>query len=118
MGNAVALAILTTTGWVMLYCKLPKGVKKFLLKHHLLTDAGCLLLTYYVLGGTLTALIASAICDIMISALIHMARNEQDYLFVWDMKDYLQTTFSNGMKKIEAYGKEYREKKLGEINVA
>ena len=74
--TGLLLASLTTAGFLFIYFKLPRWLRKFMEKHALLTDFLACLLTYMLLGGTLTALFAAAIMGILVSILLAFAKNE------------------------------------------
>lgn len=84
LSNAVALAALTCAGFYMIYNKLPPRMKAVFVKYDLLTDVSALMLTYVLLGGTLTALIASALVSIVVSMLLHVAKFPNDYVWLTD----------------------------------
>jgi len=82
--NGLVLATLTTTCFLVVWKKLPRKIRRFIQKQTLLCDAIALLLTYILLGGTLTALVAAAMVGLMVSGLLHIANNEQDFVFLHD----------------------------------
>ena len=111
IGNALALAILTTSGFLVIYLKLPERIKLFLEKHSLFTDALALITTYVLLGGTLTALIAAALCGLFVSGLLYIARNKEDFLYLNDIYDYMKTQLKQFQIYLSDYGKKYKLKK-------
>ena len=110
--NAFTLAVISMTAFGILFNKLPAKVKKFLKKHSLLTDATSLLLTYMLLGGTLTALMAAAMVGVMTSLLLYIANHEEDFLFLQDGIDMLKEVLENLRKLSQEWGAKYRAKKL------
>jgi len=84
LSNAIALAALTCAGFYMIYNKLPPRMKAVFVKYDLLTDVSALMLTYVLLGGTVTALIASALVSIVVSMLLHIAKFPNDYIWLTD----------------------------------
>ncbi len=111
LSTAFALAILTTTGCMLLYKKLPRRMRKFMEKHALLTDLFALIATYMLLGGTLTALIAAAIVGIMVSVLLHISNNPDDYLYLFDLRDIIKAKLGEVKKVLDEYSIKYKEMK-------
>ena len=77
ISTGLSLAVLTSTGFYMIYRKLPARVKSFLHKHVLLTDSIACLLTYSLFGGTLIALFASAFVGVIISCMLAIVSNPE-----------------------------------------
>lgn len=75
--NAIVLATVTFVGMVLIFMKLPKIIKKIMLKGDLITDIGCAALTYMFLGGTATAIIAAGLVGIMVSASLAYVKSPQ-----------------------------------------
>jgi len=73
--DGLVLATLTGTGFYLVFRRLPKGIKKFLQKHYLITDVVACLLTYMLFGATITALFAAAFLGIIISILLTISHN-------------------------------------------
>ncbi len=112
ISNAVALAILTTIGCVIVFKKLPRRIRRIITKYSLLTDLLTLIGTYLILGGTLTALFAAAICGIFVSGLLYIANNEQDFLYLYDLKLFLREKLREAKEALNRFGEAYREKKM------
>lgn len=72
--NSVVLAILTFGGFFVIFIKSPNWIKKLIIKFPLLFDAIACVLTYVLFGRTITALMASAMLGLMISAGLYIAR--------------------------------------------
>ena len=117
ISDAVTLAILTTFGFMMVYKKLPRKIRKFLEKHATLTDVIALLLTYTFLGGTLTALTAGALVGIFTSCLLYVANNPDDFLYLYDLRNFMKQKLGQMKETLNNYGTEYRERKVrsGEV---
>ena len=73
--NALVLAGTTFTGGLFLWTKLPKLVKHWFSKMHLVTDIVLCVVAYVLLGGTTTALLASGMLGIMVSAALYVANH-------------------------------------------
>ena len=77
--NSILLAVTTAIGFFIIFTKFPKWLKKFILKHSLLTDFIACMLTYVLLGGTLIALFAAAWMGILVSIILAIANNPVTY---------------------------------------
>lgn len=117
LSNALALAILTTAGCIIVYQKLPRKVRRLIEKYSLMTDLVALIAVYMLLGGTLTALVAGAMCGLFVSILLHVANNEEDYLYLYDLRDFLKEKLVEARDMASAYGRLYKEKKDPEVGV-
>ena len=111
ISNAIALAILTTAGCIIVYQKLPRKVRKMIEKYSLMTDLIALIAVYYLLGGTLTALMAGAMCGLFVSVLLHIANNSEDYLYLYDMRGFLREKLEEAKVALNIYGQTYKAKK-------
>jgi len=74
VSNAVILAVTTTAGLMFLASKLPKKAQKALVKHSFVTDVTAAVGTYYILGKTVTSLLAAGLVGCMCSMIIWAAR--------------------------------------------
>ena len=72
-----SLAVLSATGFYLIYRKLPGVLRRFAQKHILITDTVAIILTYMLLDGTLTALFAAAFMGIFVSILLALAADER-----------------------------------------
>ena len=111
LSNAIALALLTTAGCIVVYRKLPRKVRRIIEKYSLVTDLVCLITVYYILGGTLTALVAGALVGLFVSVLLHVANHEEDFLVLYDLRDFLKSKFVEAKTMFETYSATYRQKK-------
>jgi hypothetical protein len=75
--TALTLSLITTGGFLIIYHKLPNGLKKLILKYPLATDITTLGIAYVLLGGTLTALMAAAMSGLLISILLLIAKQKE-----------------------------------------
>lgn len=120
--NGLTLAVLTTTGLIILYKKIPRKVRRFIERHHLLADAVALLFTYILLGGTLTALFAAALVGLFTSALLYIANNPENFMYLYDLRDAIKDKLNELKAKLNELGMDYRTYKqnnvrqLGESN--
>jgi len=115
LGTAVSLALLTTTSFYIVYSKLPRKIRRFLEKYHLATDVAALVGTYLLLGQTLTALIAGALVCLLTSALLHIANNQDDFLILFDLRDWVKEKLAEVNETIKEFGKEYKIKRSLQI---
>jgi hypothetical protein len=97
---------------MFIYKKLPRKVRRFLEKHSLLTDLATLIAVYMLLGGTLAALVAGAMCGIMVSIMLHIANNPDDFLYLYDLKDYVSEKLAELKVTLNDYGAVYRQRKI------
>jgi hypothetical protein len=74
VANAALLAVVTTTGILLVSLKLPKQIQKALVKHGLWTDAAAAIGTYTLLGKSVTSLLAAGFVGCMVSALIWVVK--------------------------------------------
>ncbi len=74
VSNAAILALTTTAGLSFIARKLPKRVQRTLVRHSFMTDASAATATYFVLGKTVTSLLAAGIVGCLTSAIIWAAR--------------------------------------------
>lgn len=77
--NALILSAITITGCLIVYSKLPQKIRTYVEKYSLITDGLSLLFLYYFLGGTLVALLASAVSGLVISILLYIASHKNQY---------------------------------------
>ena len=77
ISTGLSLAVLTATGFYMIYRKLPGSVRRFLHRHPLLTDSIACLLTYSLFGGTLVALFAAAWVGVIVSIMLAITSNPE-----------------------------------------
>jgi len=66
--NAICLAIITFTGVVLIYVRLPRWLQGLIYKFNIIADISAFILAYIVLGGTATALIAAGLLGVAISS--------------------------------------------------
>lgn len=111
ISNAVALAILTTAGLVVVYKKLPRKVRKLVEKYSLFVDVLALIGIYLMLGQTLTALMAGALAGLFISVLLHIANNPDDFEFIFDAKEMVAKYLGEAKSLAHEWGRSYRENK-------
>ena len=109
--NGLTLAVLTTTGFVIVYKKLPRKIRKLIEKHSLITDAVALLLTYILFGGTLTALVAAAMVGVFVSILLHIANNPDNFMYLYDACELMKVKLNDVKNALNRVGAAYRDSK-------
>lgn len=107
VSNAFILAIATTGGFLLVYSKLPKKMRRFIEKHALMADAFALFMTYLLLGGTLTALTAGAMTGLMVSGLLHVSQNKEDFAYLVVAKEKVTEGFSHMTKSLNSWAKQF-----------
>ena len=95
----------------MTYQKLPRKVRRFLAKYGIFTDILTFVLTYFTLGGSLTALTAGALVSIWTSMLITIAEHPDDFMYVYDLIDAIKDQTSAAKKALNEFGDSYRKEK-------
>jgi hypothetical protein len=111
--DALILAVLSSMGFVMTFQKLPRKMRRFLIKHAVFTDFLTFILTYWTLGSSLTALTAGAMVAIMTSAMCYIIENPNDFLYLYDFRDLVKEKLAWLKNELNAYGETYRKDKLG-----
>ena len=74
-----------------------------------MTDITSLAIVYMILGGTLTALFASALTGVMISLMLHIANNPDRYAYVVYFVKKMKTKIN---EVIDTLNKTYATKNL------
>ena len=115
LSTGFALAILTTAGALVIFSKLPAKIRHLVVKYHLLTDVLTLIGIYYLLGGTLTALFAAAMCGLAVSVLLYIDKNKEDFLYLYDLKNVIRQKIRRAQQILNEYGKNYRLEQTKEI---
>ena len=70
--EATVLGVASTAGFGLTWTRIPVQVKQFCLEHPLLTDVIATWLTYELLGGTLTALVAAGFVSVFVSVILYL----------------------------------------------
>lgn len=104
-------------GLVLLFTKLPRKVRRFLTKHAVFTDFVTFILTYYTLGGSLTALTAGAIVGVVTSALLYIHDHPEDFMYLYDLYEALKIQVKSLKESLNKYGQQYRDSKTPVLEV-
>lgn len=70
--EATVLGAASTAGFGLTWTRIPVQAKRFCLEHPLLTDIIATWLTYELLGGTLTALVAAGFVSVFVSVILYL----------------------------------------------
>lgn len=70
--EATVLGAASSAGFGLTWTRVPAQVKEFCLEHPLLTDIIATWLTYELLGGTLTALVAAGFVSVFVSIILYL----------------------------------------------
>lgn len=108
--NAFALALITSGAFMAVYSKLPKKMRKWIEDHALLADACALVLTYLLLGGTLTALSAGAMVGLMTSGLLHVAQHKDEFEYLIVAKDWAREAAGELSSKLNSWARGFRKR--------
>jgi hypothetical protein len=71
--EATVLGAASTAGFGLTWTRIPEQIRQWCVEHPLLTDVVATFLTYELLGGTLTALVAAGFVSVFISAILYIA---------------------------------------------
>lgn len=71
----------------MTYAHLPKKLQDFIKNHPLLTEITLTSTVFVGLGGTLTALIAAGMLDLIVAAMLRVAHNPEKYKYLMILKN-------------------------------
>lgn len=109
LDNAITLAVLISGAFYMAYKKLPRNVRKWIVKHNFIVDLMCMLLTYWTLGGTVTALLAGAMVDIIISCMLHVAEHPEDFIWLFDIVERVKQFFRDLQTRLKEMNEKYKK---------
>ena len=112
LGDGLILGVFTLLGFSMIYKKLPKGVKVMITRHPLATDVLLAVVFYSVMGFTLVAHVAAATMTLGAMGMLYVAKNPQDFDFVYDTVDRMKATVKEGLSKLREMNQEYKQRKL------
>jgi alpha/beta superfamily hydrolase len=112
LANALSISVLVTASFVMLYQKLPRNLRRYIVKYSLVTDFLAMVVTYYMFGGTVTALLAGAIVDLMISVILHIANHPQDFEWLFDALKSVQVLIDKAKEYIKQINNQYKAQKV------
>jgi hypothetical protein len=111
MANALSISILVTAGFYMLYQKLPARMKEYIVRYSLIADFFAMVATYYMFGGTVTALMAGAIVDLMISAMLHIANHPADFEWLFDIMKAIKELMEKARLALKNMNDSWKAKK-------
>jgi hypothetical protein len=103
MGEGILLGVITLAGFVVLYKRLPKGIKVFLVRHPLLTDVTLAVVFYMLMGFSLTAHIACAAMTLGAMLLLEMEREPAKYQFFINLVDQAKTGYDKFLLYLQSF---------------
>ena len=109
--ESTILAGITAAGFFNIFNKLPKTVRDFAIKHPLMMEIFMLLLTYGFLGFTIMAHMAGGQIVLMTACGLYIAGHKENFLYLWDAKNAIDTWLGELKKSMNERGKRYREEK-------
>ncbi len=87
--NAVILAALSASGLVVIWKRLPNGMRQYIIRHPIQGEIAVFVITFGTLGGSLTALFAGSIVSAITSVLLHIAEHPEQYTEIIMLKDFV-----------------------------
>jgi len=87
--EGLSLAIITSGGLYLVYQALPISVRLWMLRHQLITRAGCVVFTYALFGGTLIALFAAGFQDLILGTVLALQSNPHTAAIMAALRDKL-----------------------------
>ena len=108
ISTAFTLACLITASLFFLYNHLPREVRKWILNHGLLVDFIVMCATFLSLGTSVTALIASAIVDLFVSAAIYVMNHPDDFSFVFDTIEVVKDMLKKAQIRLKILNDEWK----------
>lgn len=109
MFDALALSILTTGGFAIIVGKFPPKLRHYIVKYELFTEIVTIVLAYVILGGTLTALFASAMVGLQVSALLYIAKHPEKFEYLGDIRDAVGEALDFMNRKVEEIATAYSD---------
>lgn len=109
--TAFTFAVLASTGFFLLFQKLPANIRKYIVKYSLITDFVAMVGTYYLFGGTVTALMAGAMVDIIISAILHVLNHPSDFEWLFDVIKQVKAQWATVQVKLREFNDGWKAKK-------
>ena len=98
--NSLLLAAITGTGLFLIFNKLPLKMRLWLHNHMLVTRFGCAVLTYTVLGGSVTALFAAAWLDLFVSVVMHLYSKPETHTAMTRLGAYIKVMYNKIAKVV------------------
>jgi hypothetical protein len=76
------------------------------------SDIIAFLLTYLLMGGTMTAIFAGIIVSLLTHSLLYIVANPNDFLYIPDFLSVVKSNLEKLKDTLKEVGTEYREKKM------
>lgn len=109
--DALVLSIATTAGFSLVFIKLPKSVRDWFVSHSLFAEVTSTVLGYVLLGGTLTALMASAFYCCECSLVFYIKNHQDQFQYLWDFWAWVKDKWNQAKEFLAKLGNEYRASK-------
>jgi len=84
IGEALFLGGMSALAGILVYKKSGPRVKKFVVDHPLMSEAGSTILAFLVMGGGVTAIMGASVCCVCISGALYVAKNKEDFEWLDD----------------------------------
>jgi hypothetical protein len=115
--ESLILAGATGTGFYLVFHKLPGPVRRFLLRHQLLTDFAACVLTYTLFAGTLLGLFAAAWVGMVVSVMLTLMNNPDTSAAIDRLAEKLRAWKNRMVELLATWAKEKEEQpKLRVVN--
>ncbi len=99
--EGVVLGGITLAGFTVLYKRMPIPVKKFMMKHPIITDCVIVVFFYEVMGMSIIAHVAVAVMSLGVMAGMEVARNPQDYQYLLSRMNFAKNEWAKIMDKLK-----------------
>ena len=107
--EGAVLGGITLSAFTITYNRLPEKVKGFIKNHPLITDTVCVVFFYKLMGATIIAHVAVATMSLGMQALLHIARNKEDYQLLFDIRDKAKQQFLVSAEALKSMLKKNKE---------
>lgn len=108
LSQAVALSIVMEATLVTVWPKLPKRMREFLVRNHLVAEFAVALMTFTVLGGSITALTAGVLVGLLTTGALYVANNPTDFQYLYDLLGLAREKLEKLKNELKRLGTEYR----------
>lgn len=107
LSDGFVLAVLTSGAFIAVYNKLPLKLRLWIQKHPLATEIIGGLFTYWLHGGTLTAIAASAWVGIFLAGALHVANHPEEFQHFIAAKEFIAEKFAQLNRSLSNWGKQF-----------
>lgn len=110
--DAIVLSVATTGAGYMLWRKTGPKVKKFIIEHPMLSEVSATVLTYFVHGGGVTAIMSAGFVCLMFSGMIYIASNPEDFVWLDDSLKRCGESLEEFKRLLKEKNEEYKASKV------